>query len=147
MSWAGPDGNSAGGVWLMDPHLLHADNLDDWSRRNHDWRQGGPRLSTPKVWDEYFASDPQDSALGIALDRLVDGLPDNEPEIVRMRLYEHLAYSEIARQFDWWCGVKVVVPNKKRAWRVYHRALRRLRTQVQDRPWLLSLAPDPYFEE
>lgn len=89
--------------------------------------------------DVYFETD-QTSALGHALDRLVDTeLGQTERACIELRVFAGLPYSHIAVELDWWCG-DPPYPNRKRAWRTTRRALAKLADAIGDRSgWLAAI--------
>lgn len=90
----------------------------------------GP-LSFPLVKeDDYFASEPMDSTLGVGMDALVEALPEAERLCVEYRVYARMSYGSIARELGWFCG-SPPYPNRKRAWSTTKRAFDRLKGLIE----------------
>lgn len=92
--------------------------------------------------DEYFAPDPQDSALSLVLDSLTQQLSEEEQACLELRIYGRYSYTEIARQMEWCYGNPPTVDRKK-AYRAVKRALDKLRAMIGDREWIASLSLRP----
>lgn len=96
------------------------------------WQHDGGTLSRHLlVEDVYFAEGPEDPGpLGDLLDRLLDGLSEDERACVELRVHAGESFQRIAAFLGWFCG-DPPVPNRKRAWSVTTRALARLRADVE----------------
>lgn len=93
--------------------------------------------------DTYFAPNPQDSALSVVLDRLVSELSEDERICLELRVFAGRSYGEIAEYLGYYHNRDPEYLNRKKAWRVTQRALRKLRKEILSREWLASLLPRP----
>lgn len=80
------------------------------------------------IEDVYF-EDHSDSEEAGNLDALVAELSEDERDCIELRVYALLSYREVAECKDWYFG-DPPQPNKKKAWRVTSRAIRKLRRSL-----------------
>jgi hypothetical protein len=104
--------------WLFDPQSIETI---------------GPILEKLAVYDEYFAEQDGVTTLGIVLDRILEELPDELEESVRLVYLAGISYRSAGRTI----GVdhKTV---KARA----ERGIKILRTRLTDTVWLATLVGD-----
>lgn len=101
-----------------------------WLFNPQDIETMTPILSKLAVYDEYFKDEMGDTTLSIVLDKILEELPDELEEAVRLVYLAGISYRSAARTVG--CDHKTI---KARA----DRGIDRLRKRLTDTVWLASL--------